>query len=330
MASEIKFLARIDAITRMNELASADIPFVFVIDYDGRHSIVMPEAELDESVMQFCFSGHGNVSPHYHEYHGEVQWNIYPPSTEEYKQRFDVVKNNLLAGNSYLVNLTCRIPVITNLSLHDIFCHSDARYKLWLKNQFVCFSPEIFIRIDGRHITTYPMKGTAPDCHGAADRLLADDKEAAEHATIVDLMRNDLSRIARDVSVSRYRYVDRIITSNGTILQTSSEIEGYLVNDWKRNIGTMLFQMLPAGSITGAPKTRTMKIIEEVEGYHRGFYTGVMGRYADGCLDSAVMIRFIDYHNGTLYFKAGGGITARSIWEKEYDEMIQKVYVPIH
>lgn len=314
----------------MNELASADIPFLFVIDYEGRNSIVIPEAEIDASVMQFCFSGHGNINESAPVSLGEIRWLTTPPSPKEYKQRFEIVERNLLAGNSYLVNLTCRIPVSTNLSLHDIFIHSDARYRLWLRNQFVCFSPEIFIKIDGGRITTYPMKGTAPDSHGAAERLLADDKEAAEHATIVDLMRNDLSQIAADVSVSRYRYVERIVTNKGTLLQTSSEIEGYLKEDWRHHIGATLFSMLPAGSITGAPKPLTMKIIEEAEGYHRGFYTGVMGRYADGCLDSAVMIRFIDYDKGALYFKAGGGITARSNWEKEYDEMIQKVYVPIH
>ena len=85
-----------------------------------------------------------------------------------------------------------------------------------------------------------------------------------------------------------------------------------------------------AGSITGAPKPRTMQIIAEAEGYERGFYTGVMGCYAGGRLDSAVMIRFIEQENGQLYFKAGGGITAQSRWESEYNEVKQKIYVPIY
>ena len=91
-----------------------------------------------------------------------------------------------------------------------------------------------------------------------------------------------------------------------------------------------IFRLLPAGSITGAPKPKTVEIIAQAEDYRRGFYTGIMGHYADGQLDSAVMIRFIEQENGQLHFKAGGGITAKSRWESEYNEVIQKIYVPIY
>ena len=103
-----------------------------------------------------------------------------------------------------------------------------------------------------------------------------------------------------------------------------------LPGNYTKRLGDILFSLLPAGSITGAPKPRTMQIIAEAEGYERGFYTGVMGCYADGRLDSAVMIRFIEQENGQLHFKAGGGITAKSRWESEYNEVIQKIYVPIY
>ena len=103
-----------------------------------------------------------------------------------------------------------------------------------------------------------------------------------------------------------------------------------LPGDYTKRLGDIMFSLLPAGSITGAPKPRTMQIIAEAEGYERGFYTGVMGCYADGRLDSAVMIRFIEQEDGQLYFKAGGGITAQSRWESEYNEVIQKIYVPIY
>ena len=156
-------------------------------------------------------------------------------------------------------------------------------------------------------------------------------KEAAEHATIVDLIRNDLSIIAEQVQVKRYRYVDHLTTNKGEILQTSSEITGQLPTDYRENIGTLLFRLLPAGSITGAPKPRTMEIIDAAEGYERDFYTGVMGCYNQGQLDSAVMIRFIDQDkNGQLHYKAGGGITAQSNNDDEYKEVIEKVYVPIY
>jgi len=116
-----------------------------------------------------------------------------------------------------------------------------------------------------------------------------------------DLIRNDLSIIAEQVQVKRYRYIDHLTTNKGEILQTSSEITGQLPADYRENIGTLLFHLLPAGSITGAPKPRTMEIIDAAEGYERDFYTGVMGCYSKGQLDSAVMIRFIDKDKDLIY-----------------------------
>lgn len=108
---------------------------------------------------------------------------------------------------------------------------------------------------------------------------MSDKKEAAEHATIVDLIRNDLSRVAEHVRVDKYRYIDVLHTNKGNILQASSEISGKLPTDYQKHIGNILDAMLPAGSITGAPKDKTMEIIHEAEGYDRGFYTGIMGIY---------------------------------------------------
>ena len=237
----------------------------------------------------------------------------------------------MLAGNSYLTNLTCKVPLRTNLALKDIFLYSHALYKLWLKDSFVCFSPEIFVRMEEGKIKSFPMKGTIDATLPHAEAILLDDaKEAAEHATIVDLIRNDLSMVSEHVTVTSYRYIDRLQTNKGPILQTSSEVCGNLPHDYTKRLGDILFKLLPAGSITGAPKPRTVQIIAEAEGYERGFYTGVMGCYAGGRLDSAVMIRFIEQENGQLYFKAGGGITAQSRWESEYNEVKQKIYVPIY
>ena len=258
---------------------------------------------------------------------GPVEWYTEPPSREDYERRISLVKQREREGDSYLANLTCRIPVRTNLSLHDIFMRSKALYRCWLKDRFVCFSPEIFVRINGEGVvSSFPMKGTIDATRPEAEmELMKNRKEAAEHATIVDLIRNDLSMIAGKVQVKRYRYVDHVTTNKGEILQTSSEITGQL------SAGSLLFRLLPAGSITGAPKQRTMEIIHEAEGYERGFYTGVMGCYSKGQLDSAVMIRFIDQdRDGQFCYKAGGGITAQSNNDDEYKEVIEKVYVPIY
>ena len=175
------------------------------------------------------------------------------------------------------------------------------------------------------------MKGTIDaSIPSAAQLLMNDPKEAAEHATIVDLIRNDLSMVANQVFVSRYRYIDTLQTNQGAILQTSSEIQGVLPENYPEHLGELIFRLLPAGSITGAPKKKTMQIIREAETYDRGFYTGIMG-YSDGInLDSAVMIRFVEQEGEKMYFKSGGGITCQSDAESEYNEMKQKIYVPIY
>ena len=111
---------------------------------------------------------------------------------------------------------------------------------------------------------------------GCLETLLSDAKESAEHATIVDLIRNDLSKVATKVKVDKYRYIDYISNNTGKIIQTSSQISGQLSNDYQQHIGDIISSQLPAGSITGAPKKKTVEIIEEAENYQRGFYTGTM------------------------------------------------------
>lgn len=321
---------RPEAIERINTLSRERKPFFFLIDYAQERNYVEETSRIDAASCLYDLNGQTNCLSRPTAETKSVEWNAFPPSPATYRKSFDIVQRHILKGNSYLVNLTCRVPVSTNLTLREIFFRSKALYKLWLKDQLVCFSPEIFVRIADGHIRSYPMKGTIeatqPD---ACRRLMDDPKEAAEHATIVDLIRNDLSMVARQVHVARYRYCDRLETNKGPVLQTSSEICGTLPADYPAHLGDILFRLLPAGSITGAPKPMTQRIIAEAEDYERGYYTGIMG-IADGeRLDSAVMIRLVEQTDGQLYYKAGGGITARSDWKLEYDEMIQKIYVPI-
>lgn len=324
------FCGKKEAIDRMNRWAAEDIPYLFVVDYKAEQALVLPTKEIDANNLLYDFRGRGNGFNRAPTSRQEVEWKVTYPVYDDYKRRFAIVKEHILKGDSYLTNLTCRMGVTTNLTLHDIFCRSSANYKLWMKNRLVCFSPETFVKIENGRISSYPMKGTIKaDIPHASEVLMNDVKEAAEHATIVDLIRNDLSMVASQVRVERYRYIDVLRTNRGELLQTSSEISGRLPTNWKAHVGDILFKQLPAGSITGAPKPKTMSIIAEAEGYERGLYTGVMGIYEEGHLDSAVMIRFIDNENGQLFFKAGGGITARSVCESEYDEIKQKAYVPI-
>lgn len=323
---------RAEAIRQMNVRAGNGEPFVFLVDYLQQHILLESPAAIDPSEWLYELNGFGNgdTCKAVSSLPDEIVWRPLPEPFADYERSFRHVQANILAGNSFLANLTCMTPVETNLSLKDIYLHSDALYKVWLKDRFVFFSPEIFVRVEDGKISSYPMKGTIdvtlPD---ARQRLEEDLKEAAEHATIVDLIRNDLSMVAEQVHVSRYRYFDKIQTNKGPILQTSSEICGRLPGNYRERIGDILFAMLPAGSITGAPKRKTMEIIREAEGYERGFYTGIAGHFDGNRLDSAVMIRFVEQQEDRFFFKSGGGITCRSDVRSEYEEMIQKVYVPI-
>jgi para-aminobenzoate synthetase component 1 len=233
-------------------------------------------------------------------------------------------------GDTYLLNYTQPTQVETNLSLEEIFHVSSAPYKIYLKDKFVCFSPETFVKIRDGKIYSYPMKGTIDaGIENAEQIILSDSKEIAEHNTIVDLIRNDLSLVAENVTVEKFRYLSHIKTNHKNLWQVSSQISGDLPKNYNESIGDILFTLLPAGSISGAPKKKTLEIIEETENYDRGYYTGVFGIFDGKNLDSCVLIRYIENQNGQLVYKSGGGITFMSEAEKEYEEMLKKVYVPI-
>ena len=316
--------------SNLNEWGKRKIPFVFIIDYLSEKPLAWRLEEVDNTDLLFDLNGFKNHTFHKkYELTEDFYFQKSPISFSQYEAKFDHVVGNLKAGNSFLVNLSVETSVTTNLSLTDIFKHSDAPYRLWYKNDFVCFSPEIFVRIQGNRISSFPMKGTIdasfPD---AKNVILTNPKESAEHATIVDLIRNDLSMVAEKVWVERYRFVDKIQTNDKTLLQVSSEISGILPAGFDGAYGDLLQTLLPAGSITGAPKPSTLKIIRDAEGYERGYYTGVMGYFDGKNFESAVMIRYIENQNGKMVFKSGGGITALSNARDEYQEIIDKVYLP--
>jgi para-aminobenzoate synthetase component 1 len=132
--------------------------------------------------------------------------------------------------------------------------------------------------------------------------------------------------VADNVSVSKFRFYEEIKTQTGVIGQVSSEIAGTLPENYQEQIGDILFKLLPAGSISGAPKQKTVEIIQKVEQDERGYYTGVAGYFDGKNLDSCVLIRFIEQNYN---YRSGGGITFMSDLNDEYKEMIDKVYVPI-
>lgn len=326
----MEIIDRARAVARMNELGAQRVPFIFVVDYQAKQAIVLPECEVDSAELRYSFRGVGNAMQQKKPVAKQVEWYPLPPTKSEYKKSFDIVQQAMAAGEVTVVNLTCKVPLQTNISLQELFTYSDALYRLWVKDEFVCFSPEMFVRIEHGEIASFPMKGTIDaTLPNASEHLLNNPKEAAEHEQVVELIRQDLAQVASNIRIVRYRYIDRLETNKGPLLETSSEIRGTLPADFQEHLGDIIFSQLPAGSITGFPKSQAVEVIARAEGYDRRFYTGIMGRWDGSSLDTGVLIRFIDQEDGQLYFKAGGGITANSHCEAEYEEVIAKIYVPI-
>lgn len=332
---------RKETIRRMNALGRAEHPFFFVISHDLEHNLLLEPAGAGEGrtaafelpLGKMELRGEMPVLPE------RIRFTPSPCSMSRYAEAFSSVRKHLLRGDSYLLNLCMATPVETNLALRHLFRYARAPYRMLLGRDSrvpdvhgrgcVCFSPEPFVTVRGRTVSTFPMKGTADACTQEARQWLeTDEKENRESATIVDLMRNDLSMVASGVQVKRYRYISPVETRGGAILQCSSEISGTLPEDWRSRLGEMMMKLLPAGSVTGAPKEATCRAIAEAEDMERGFYTGVFGFFNGRELDSAVAIRFMEETGEGMAYKSGGGITVMSRMEEEYREAVAKVYVP--
>lgn len=314
----------------MDELSVQKVPYFFIIDFLTENVEIFKENEIEKSGLLIDFQHYSNTKIQ-DELHKKIEWKSFPETLESFKTGFDEVQKNIRFGNSYLVNYTRKTKIETNLTLEEIFYHSSAKYKVFYKDFFVLFSPETFVKIIDGKILTYPMKGTIDaSLDNAAEILKNDKKEKAEHYTVVDLLRNDLSMVADNVKVDKFQYIDFIKTKQKDLYAMSSEISGNLKPEFDGKLGSIMKKLLPAGSILGAPKPKTLEIILNAEGYKRGYYTGVCGWFDGKNVDSCVMIRFIEKEGDELYFKSGGGITHMSKLEDEYQEMKNKIYVPIH
>jgi len=320
----------LDSFERISSYAKQQIPFIFIIDYNSLKPVVIPIIEVNPDKILYNFNGVKNYTPVEVPPSGDFIKSKKPVSIERYEEAFNYIQKNQTDGNSYLTNLTFPTLVEMNYTLKEIFHISSARYKLWYRDQFIVFSPEIFVTIRDNKISSYPMKGTIDASITDAENIILNDKkEAAEHLTIVDLIRNDLSKVSKNVSVEKYRYIDKIQTAGKSLLQVSSEITGILDSDYPENLGKILKQLLPAGSISGAPKHKTVEIIKSAEKYDRGYYCGICGIFDGTDMDSGVMIRYIEKENENYIFKSGGGITVYSELISEYQEMIDKVNIPV-
>jgi para-aminobenzoate synthetase component I len=315
----------------MNGLGAAGTPFIFLLDFELKRPYVRALSQVQSEELVFAVGGQTNFIPPPGQTEVPTSLMHDPVSFEQYYSAFEQVLSEIQYGNSFLCNLTIRTPIKSELNLVQVFAHSVGRYRVCMPGKFVCFSPETFVKItpDGE-ISSYPMKGTIDaNLPKAEQELLQSEKELAEHYTIVDLIRNDLSLVARNVRVERFRYIEHVKTRQKDLLQASSEIKGLLRKNWKSSIGTMFKKLLPAGSISGAPKKKTIQIIRNAEQIDRGYYTGVCGIFDGKSLDSGVLIRFIEQDEfGRFWFRSGGGITCMSEAALEYAECNDKIYLP--
>lgn len=312
----------------MNRWGQQKVPFLFIIDFEMMNPLILKLNEVDTTEIFYSVNGFTNVVK---ENRSEtIVIEKLPGAFSSYKKKFDKVLAYLEYGDTFLTNLTIATEITFDGSLKDFFFQSSAKYKLLFKNQFLVFSPETFVQIRNGKIFSFPMKGTIDaSLPNAKEKILSDKKELAEHVTIVDLIRNDLSQVSSSVNVNRFRYIDEVRTGSKNLFQVSSEVCGQLDSAYTNSLGDILLKLLPAGSVSGAPKPRTLEIIKEVEQENRGYYTGVFGYYNGSELDSGVMIRFIENRAGKYIYRSGGGITTQSLVESEYQEAIDKVYVPV-
>ena len=312
---------------KLNKFGSLKEPFLFVLSYDLSKFYIQKLSLLPSSI-KFEFDSKETKNRIQ-----EALLEKFPINFEQYKIKFDLLQEEIKNGNTYLCNLTAKTKIKTSLSLDEIYELVQSKFKLRFQNEndnFVCFSPERFIEIKENKIFTYPMKGTIDaSIPNAKEIILKDIKEMAEHTMVVDLLRNDLGIIANNVRVDKFRYIEKINAGDKKLLQVSSQISANLENNWNERIGDILTSLLPAGSITGTPKKKTVEILEKLEDYNRDFYTGIFGVFDGKNLDSSVMIRFIEEDiEKNKFYKSGGGITCDSNALNEYQELIDKVYLP--
>lgn len=339
---------------RMDDCGRLTRPFFFALDFELAEGVVWEDPLEDgdgaskgvAAGLRFQVGPYGNLPPEPTDFPPlpASDWRVEAGDPTAYATAFAKVRAGLRRGDSFLLNLTGQTTVETTRTPWQLLLAARAPYKFYWPGRFICFSPETFVRIENDTIRTYPMKGTAPA--GGPDakaRLMTDYKETCEHYTIVDLMRNDLSRVSAQVRVERFRYAERIETPAGGLWQTSSEISGRLAPDWRAYIGELFAALLPAGSVSGAPKAATMALIRAAERQPRGYYAGVFGYFDGRNLESAVAIRFMEIRaekseeavaaagpSVLRYgFRSGGGVTIHSRCEDEYRELREKVVLPV-
>lgn len=305
-----------DTKERLNSFKNS--PFIALLSYDT------PELDIVCAPKDACKFGIKFKLNAKNESKIKYDLEKFPIEFSEYENRFNKVLFRIKGGEIDLLNLCFKTKIKTNLSIDEIYAHANAKALVCKQDDFICFTPEPFVRIENGRIDTYPMKGTIDaSLINAKEILLNDEKEIREQKAMVELMQEELLSVCDEVKLEKFRFIERV----GALYQTSSHISGRLRENL--GFGDIFEALLPAGSIAGSPKQKACEIIKECELNPRGFYTGIFIHFDGQILQSFVLIRFIKCEENGLYFHSGGGITAASEAKREYDELLAKVNIPI-
>ena len=251
------------------------------------------------------------------------------PDRQTYEAQVRLAKEHIREGEVFQIVLSQRAERPTSASALDLYRAlrriNPSPYLFILELGDVSLigsSPEALVKLDGSRASVNPIAGTAPTGPDAAERLLASEKDRAEHVMLVDLARNDLSRACLPGTVRVDRFLEPEAYSHVTHLV--SEVVGELRPGVKPL--DLLVDCFPAGTVTGAPKVRAMQLISQIEGYRRGAYAGTVTYcLPDGTLDACIAIRMIVLRDGVAHLQAGAGIVADSDPELEHRECLHKL-----
>jgi anthranilate synthase component I len=251
------------------------------------------------------------------------------PERAEHERRVEQAKDHIRRGDAFQIVLSQRAERPTSaspLAVYRALRRINPSPYLFLLElgdfALVGSSPETHVKADGRRASLNPIAGTTARGEGDAERLLTSEKDRAEHVMLVDLGRNDLSRVCvpGTVRVERFLQPERFSHVTHLVSEVAGELrEGVSPFD-------LLRATFPAGTVSGAPKVRAMQIISELEGYRRGTYAGVVGYNLPGvALDTCIAIRTVLLRDGRAYLQAGGGIVADSDPAAEHQECLNKL-----
>ncbi|MCK8815808.1 aminodeoxychorismate synthase component I [Natroniella sulfidigena] len=253
---------------------------------------------------------------------------------DDYLAAIEKVRDYIMAGDIYQANLTQRFKGQVEMSSYELYRDlrriSPAPFGSFLnfaEVDILSNSPERFIKVEDRVVETRPIKGTRPrgetpeEDLRLKEELYNSEKDRAELLMIVDLERNDLGRVSKTGTVKVPELFE--LEEYANVHHLVATVEGELKED--NDLIDLIEATFPGGSITGAPKIRSMEIIDELEPTQRNVYTGSIGYFGfDGSLDLNIAIRTIVKKNEDIYFQVGGGITWDSNPEEEYDETLDK------